>query len=324
MTIYKGCILSKFYIKPQPVSTRNVYRNVVSYRNSTSNHNVSGNHFNAAVLYLIEILHQTTTRSAHSPRCLRCILSKFYIKPQRSARFYFPELVVSYRNSTSNHNDHGRTQRGGRVVSYRNSTSNHNLADYMNFPVGLYLIEILHQTTTLIGIRLPGAKLYLIEILHQTTTSRQSYHEAHELYLIEILHQTTTLLLPSRMQLMLYLIEILHQTTTSCSFPTSQICCILSKFYIKPQPDLYAIFPQRCCILSKFYIKPQPFCPGQDLRRCCILSKFYIKPQRLSLPDFAKTVVSYRNSTSNHNFSTDEPIATELYLIEILHQTTTV
>ena len=38
-------------------------------------------------------------------------------------------------------------------------------------PVRLYLIEILHQTTTIPDIEILFAKLYLIEILHQTTTS---------------------------------------------------------------------------------------------------------------------------------------------------------
>ena len=35
-------------------------------------------------------------------------------------------------------------------------------------------------------------KLYLIEILHQTTTLSLSIHIGYRLYLIEILHQTTT------------------------------------------------------------------------------------------------------------------------------------
>ena len=83
-----GCILSKFYIKPQHVradvviladqlylieilhQTTTWYdpsdsvEDVVSYRNSTSNHNF----VDASILTLIE----------------RCILSKFYIKPQLS------------------------------------------------------------------------------------------------------------------------------------------------------------------------------------------------------------------------------------------------
>ena len=35
-------------------------------------------------------------------------------------------------------------------------------------------------------------RLYLIEILHQTTTRRSGFFAPRALYLIEILHQTTT------------------------------------------------------------------------------------------------------------------------------------
>ena len=99
-----------------------------------------------------------------------CILSKFYIKPQH----YDPEKRINY------------------VVSYRNSTSNHNDAPAYVSRGQLYLIEILHQTTT----RLPSLGLrpwlYLIEILHQTTTIAEPSDFEKGLYLIEILHQTTT------------------------------------------------------------------------------------------------------------------------------------
>ena len=144
-------------------------------------------------LYLIEILHQTTTETPRNSQCWRCILSKFYIKPQLLAskvdnnrgcilsKFYIkPQLlyelilemnvvsyrnstsnhnlqpilysldkVVSYRNSTSNHNGDADLHHSGRVVSYRNSTSNHNWAPSNTHLLTLYLIEILHQTTTL-------------------------------------------------------------------------------------------------------------------------------------------------------------------------------
>ena len=166
----KGCILSKFYIKPQQrsgvhidtvvVSYRNStsnhnfvgsvlifvvvvsYRNstsnhntrsriptgpnVVSYRNSTSNHNETSTQENVNWLYLIEILHQTTTSM---PCCIiaeRCILSKFYIKPQPFFARFVSFRVVSYRNSTSNHNQCSVRMAHISVVSYRNSTSNHN------------------------------------------------------------------------------------------------------------------------------------------------------------------------------------------------------
>ena len=143
----------------------------------------------------------------------------------------------------------------------------------------LYLIEILHQTTTRIPIAKGFSELYLIEILHQTTTADSVFPSGMELYLIEILHQTTTFVLPMRRGTLLYLIEILHQTTTSRSAVSSLIRCILSKFYIKPQHS-------QCHFV--------------------ILG-----------------VVSYRNSTSNHNRQLVFQPAVALYLIEILHQTTT-
>ena len=77
-------------------------------------------------LYLIEILHQTTTHCKCIQFTLCCILSKFYIKPQRENRYNDPRNVVSYRNSTSNHNFFSQCYGNLEVVSYRNSTSNHN------------------------------------------------------------------------------------------------------------------------------------------------------------------------------------------------------
>ena len=99
--------------------------------------------------------------------------------------------------------------------------------------------------------------------------------------------------------------------------------CILSKFYIKPQHLKSSVSRRESCILSKFYIKPQQ----RPERSCspsgCILSKFYIKPQRLARKRYTQAVVSYRNSTSNHNEPRLHFHGFLLYLIEILHQTTT-
>ena len=405
---------------------------VVSYWNSTSNHNSEYPKGTTRQLYLIEILHQTTTLGLlafflrrlylieilhqtttdfqlcdGSFRCillkfyikpqlqvvglvvhLRCILLKFYIKPQPEAtpasgplrcillKFYIkPQpplisplwfLVVSYWNSTSNHN---------RVAPCR-STS------------GLYLIEILHQTTTTASEARSPSPLYLIEILHQTTTRLAKRLCSSQLYLIEILHQTTTMMervmlkmrcillkfyikpqhgsssfylwfccillkfyikpQPGRARtarravvsywnstsnhnssrwssagIWLYLIEILHQTTTLfLLFPILR-GCILLKFYIKPQPSLLLGFEQIGCILLKFYIKPQPISSSLILRFGCILLKFYIKPQPICGPSSTRSVVSYWNSTSNHNCRHFCGSSGKLYLIEILHQTTT-
>ena len=190
-----------------------------------------------------------------------------------------PLRVVSYRNSTSNHNRGYAIRSVTPVVSYRNSTSNHNTYVHRSY----------------------FERLYLIEILHQTTTNHAGSSRAEVLYLIEILHQTTTRRRHRRGPLVLYLIEILHQTTTSLRARTCSLCCILSKFYIKPQQRHYGRWFCRCCILSKFYIKPQ------------LVRNYY---------GYSK-VVSYRNSTSNHNHPRPYSLAAGLYLIEILHQTTT-
>ena len=208
---------------------------VVSYRNSTSNHNKSSPYVNKPELYLIEILHQTTTRTAAALISIGCILSKFYIKPQLSRQKASRYRVVSYRNSTSNHNSRASKTISAGVVSYRNSTSNHNFLDLTADAARLYLIEILHQTTTSLSIMLHRPLLYLIEILHQTTTMRRVI-------------------------------------AASCG-----------------------------CILSKFYIKPQ--LPGDTLDFSYVVS-YRNSTSNHNNPRYLpnrKNVVSYRNSTSNHN-----------------------
>ena len=101
------------------------------------------------------------------------------------------------------------------VVSHSNSTSNHNgHANEYIFAV-LFLIPILHQTTTITTAAFEALELFLIPILHQTTTRVPTTMEFWELFLIPILHQTTTYRTAYGICRMLFLIPILHQTTTS-------------------------------------------------------------------------------------------------------------
>ena len=210
------------------------------------------------MLYLIEIPHQTTTSCCATFQQCGCILSKFHIKPQQRVVSFQPAEVVSYRNSTSNHNLFSSLNAARYVVSYRNSTSNHNLcasrkscrfvvsyrnstSNHNSWPgddtfFQLYLIEIPHQTTTVSPIFILWPPLYLIEIPHQTTTRSGVFISIHRLYLI----------------------EIPHQTTTPPSYQGYPFRCILSKFHIKPQRSSNFLILHRSCILSKFHIKPQP------------------------------------------------------------------
>ena len=122
------CILSKFYIKPQPVRIYSKKWKVVSYRNSTSNHNSYVG--SAGANYVVSYRNSTSNHNI-------------------SAGGSSSSSVVSYRNSTSNHNNVWRVYYPSAVVSYRNSTSNHNSTILLRTIISLYLIEILHQTTTI-------------------------------------------------------------------------------------------------------------------------------------------------------------------------------
>ena len=143
------CILFVFYIKPQHTSNFRYYIIVVSYSCSTSNHNMTGVYSRNQLLYLIRVLHQTTTAGQNRIQRKRlylirvlhqtttkqrgrgnvdgCILFVFYIKPQLGTECREADTVVSYSCSTSNHNYQPICPPPPMVVSYSCSTSNHNV-----------------------------------------------------------------------------------------------------------------------------------------------------------------------------------------------------
>ena len=55
----------------------------------------------------------------------------------------------------------------------------------------------------------------------------------------------------------------------------------------------------------------------------CLLSGFYIKPQLCFIGPWARGVVYYQDSTSNHNYGFSTYMEISLSIIRILHQTTT-
>ena len=230
------CILLKFYIKPQRFRRCKNCFSVVSYWNSTSNHNNPMTRPAMSVLYLIEILHQTTT-STQSENEKKGVVSYWNSTSNHNsaAIVFINPCVVSYWNSTSNHNDETREFYGPDVVSYWNSTSNHNSSQ-----------------TPLV--------LRIVVSYWNSTSNHNLLRESVNCW-------------------RLYLIEILHQTTTPCGFFLLTRSCILLKFYIKPQLRVFFRYCRHGCILLKFYIKPQLLTKSGRLRCCCILLKFYIKPQ---------------------------------------------
>ena len=190
--VLTSCILSKFYIKPQ--------RRV----------SVSGAD-DSCILSKFYIKPQPSLVEALI--AYRCILSKFYIKPQQGQFTLAPEKVVSYRNSTSNHNSFKHAFFQEFVVSYRNSTSNHNGGSRYSDWLELYLIEILHQTTT----RAPMVDGSLRCILSKFYIKPQQIVRAGVVKISCILSK----------------FYIKPQLYVRCFNYTTG--CILSKFYIKPQ-----------------------------------------------------------------------------------------
>ena len=77
----------------------------------------------------------------------------------------------------------------------------------------------------------------------------------------------------------LHYIVFLHQTTTFAPRHAGQRRCIISSFYIKPQPKSDRLMVFQGCIISSFYIKPQRYEFLFQEFWSCIISSFYIKPQ---------------------------------------------
>ena len=143
---------------------------VVSYFNSTSNHNLFTSVSRRVSLFLIPILHQTTTLKRLLCGLLSCSSFQFYIKPQpiTASSLFIP--VVPHSNSTSNHNFHLQFRGKLFVVPHSNSTSNHNvLRRFRSF-----LLVVPHSNSTsnhnMVARLWKLTALFLIPILHQTTT----------------------------------------------------------------------------------------------------------------------------------------------------------
>ena len=208
----------------------------------------------------------------------------------------------------------------------------------------MYLIEFLHQTTTVKSCSCTKSRCILLNfyIKPQLKPSKDFDQAGCILLNFYIKPQQCILAAFDRMVvsywistsnhnieqseyngIALYLIEFLHQTTTGPYLFAADRRCILLNFYIKPQ-HVQTVDVERCgCILLNFYIKPQ-LKPSKDFDQAVVsywISTSNHNLSRRSLPP--SPVVSYWISTSNHNFIPIVSYSQGLYLIEFLHQTTT-
>ena len=143
------------------------------------------------------------------------------------------------------------------------------------------------------------------------------------LYLIVFLHQTTTSLSLWLPRCTLYLIVFLHQTTTVVDVKLYWIYCILSSFYIKPQPAL--VLALASMIVSYRLSTSNHNWTWSGHRGHTIVSYRLSTSNHncLLLLLLMQHIVSYRLSTSNHNPLLERGASYGLYLIVFLHQTTT-
>ena len=187
------------------------------------------------------------------------------------------------------------------VVLYLSSTSNHNLDFLRNLANLLCYIFLLHQTTTNRLLWKDWQKLCYIFLLHQTTTRWCRLSNRWRLCYIFLLHQTTTGQLLDYLGYQLCYIFLLHQTTTSLVIIPQLSGCVISFFYIKPQPrSIFGILEGVVLYLS---------------------STSNHNPESTSLEGLA--VVLYLSSTSNHNAALRSVLVFLLCYIFLLHQTTT-
>ena len=122
-----GCSLFCFYIKPQLLSGIVIFRSVVPYSVSTSNHNLRC----YGLWAWIVVPYSVSTSNHNLSLCFSCLYS-----------------VVPYSVSTSNHNYSKEGEYETEVVPYSVSTSNHNFSVRCGNRARLFLILFLHQTTT--------------------------------------------------------------------------------------------------------------------------------------------------------------------------------
>ena len=189
------------------------------------------------------------------------------------------------------------------IVSYRLSTSNHNDSSVLTSELQHCILSSFYIKPQLWDSSWKHAQdcilssFYIKPQLMSAICSGVSL-----LYLIVFLHQTTTLRSCVSVFLRLYLIVFLHQTTTRVVWYKIQNYCILSSFYIKPQPclslrlHLYIVsyrlstsnhncrvVGSACNLIVSYRLSTSnhnPLASSFGKPWHCILSSFYIKPQR--------------------------------------------
>ena len=122
------------------------------------------------------------------------------------------------------------------VVSYFNSTSNHNAKVLAAGNITLFLISILHQTTTTGRVFCISRSCFLFQFYIKPQPAMRRCTAMRGCFLFQFYIKPQLRRPPSHR----------HQ------------CCFLFQFYIKPQLKTLLVSISSGCFLFQFYIKPQP------------------------------------------------------------------
>ena len=252
-----------------------------------------------------------------------CLISLFYIKPQHGGGILHLLGIVLYLSSTSNHNCTSLQQNLLKLsyISLLHQTTT-RLRRYTRL-ASLSYISLLHQTTTYMQSKLESCQLSYISLLHQTTTDWMLLFARFQLSYISLLHQTTTISMHIQPCLQLSYISLLHQTTTGDVENESLVGLSYISLLHQTTTQQLDCFPLHHCLISLFYIKPQPGACSQA-HGIIVLYLSSTSNHNLGHAVVAgEPIVLYLSSTSNHNHLMLHRIAMRLSYISLLHQTTT-
>ncbi len=231
-----GRLVSLIDIKPQHNPNNTKSRYVVLYLSSTSNHNDTGVHTGIAVV----VLYLSSTSNHNTSAILRhrsssCVISFFYIKPQR--RSCDPpsrrRCVISFFYIKPQPWFGCTKNDGGCVISFFYIKPQREL-------MKARLCESCVISFFYIKPQRPTRNGYSkTVVLYLSSTSN------HNNWIVILSHTCVVLYLSStsnhngtaagKTKQMLCYIFLLHQTTTVRNNPTQARCCVISFFYIKPQ-----------------------------------------------------------------------------------------
>ena len=99
----------------------------------------------------------------------------------------------------------------------------------------VFLLAVIHQTTTFWTRRYQNVFVFLLAVIHQTTTRFPYRSSYRHVFLLAVIHQTTTESNKRFQDETVFLLAVIHQTTTPLRLMFSRLMCFYWRLYIKPQ-----------------------------------------------------------------------------------------